>query len=66
MIFEFPSVDVTGVPIRPPLSWHLTPDDLVTLRWAWEYRMDPCRQLVRDFLRDGPRAGGPELLRCGL
>ena len=66
VIFEFPSVDVTGVPIRPPLSWHLTPDDLVSLRWAWEWRMGPCRQLVRDFLREGPRAAGPELLRCGV
>ncbi|HET7341037.1 MAG TPA: hypothetical protein VFL90_06215 [Methylomirabilota bacterium] len=67
VIFEFPSRDVYGVPIRPPLSWHLTPEDRANLQWAWEQHMDRCSQLVRDFLRGALPAGpddSPAALRC--
>lgn len=65
VIFEFPSVDADGVPIRPPLSWHLTPRDRASLRWAWEKTTAPCRDFVREFLQDPWRfAAEAEPLRC--
>jgi len=53
VIFEFPAYDVRGMPIRRPLSWHLTPEDKHQLQLAWaKASISKCVEVVRHFLED--------------
>jgi hypothetical protein len=51
VIFEFPAHDGRGVPIRRPLSWHLTPEDKRQLQVAWgKASIRECVEAVRHLL----------------
>jgi hypothetical protein len=50
--FEFHNSDA-------PLSWHLTQTEVREIRRVWLKDMEPCRQLVRQFLC------GDDCLNCG-
>lgn len=50
--FEFQNPDA-------PLSWHLTPTEVHEIKRAWHEDMEPCKQLVREFL------AGNDCLECG-
>lgn len=45
---------VSGHPIReeetPPLSWHLTREEIDNIKYAWENKMQECRDDVKQFL----------------